>query len=138
MQVPIKPLWLNITRPNAGPVEKDLLYEIAAYQLATVISGVKVAKGVQTATGRNETHCSPLEVKFITEVTHSAEMLARSEADPLVKNSISLYKEGQQELKIGKRFDEVYDVDTLEPTKEWLATYQSVYEEISDMGVPLS
>lgn len=59
-----------------------------------------------------------MEVKFITEVTHSAEMLARSEADPLVKNLISLYKEGQQELIIGKRFDEVYDVDTLEPTRK--------------------
>jgi len=78
-----------------------------------------------------------LEVKFVTEVTHSAEMLARSEADPLVKKLISLYQDDLQELKIGKRFDEVYDVDTLEPTKEWLATYQSVYEEISDLGVPL-
>ena len=57
---------------------------------------------------------------------------------PLIKKLISLYKDGQQDQKIGKRFDEVYDLDTLEPPKEWLATYQSVYEEISDMGVPLS
>ena len=49
----------NFTRPNAGPGEKDLLHEIAAYQSATVTSGVEVAKGVQTATGRNEAPCSP-------------------------------------------------------------------------------
>jgi methylamine--corrinoid protein Co-methyltransferase len=127
----------NFTRPNAGPGEKDLLYEIAAYQLATVTSGVEVAKGVQTATGRNEAHCSPLEVKFMTEITHAAEKLSRKDAEPLVKKLIKKYKDGQQEMKFGKRFDEVYDLETLEPTLVWLSTYEQVYEEMIDMGLPL-
>jgi len=127
----------NFTRPNAGPGEKDLLYEIAAYQLATVTSGVEVAKGVQTATGRNEAHCSPLEVKFMTEVTHAAEKLSRKEADRLVKKLIKKYKDGQQDMKFGKRFDEVYDLETLEPTQDWQDVYDSVSEELSDLGLPL-
>lgn len=122
---------------KSSPAEKDLLYEIAAYQLATVTSGVEVAKGVQTATGRNEAHCSPLEVRFMTEVTHAAEKMSREDADPLVKNLINLYKDGQAEMKFGKRFDEVYDLETLEPTQEWLNTYESVSEELSKLGVPL-
>jgi hypothetical protein len=80
----------NFTRPNAGLGEKGLLYEIAAYQLATVTSGVEVSKGVQNATDRNEAHCSPLEVMFMTGVTHAAEKLTRNDADPLVKNLIDL------------------------------------------------
>jgi hypothetical protein len=127
----------NFTRPNAGPGEIDLLYEVAAYQLATVTSGVEVAKGVQTATGRNEAHCSPLEVSFMTEVAHAAEKMSREDADPLVKDLINLYKDGQREMKFGKRFDEVYDLETLEPTQEWLSTYEQVYEELMDMGLPL-
>ena len=127
----------NFTRPNAGPGEKDLLYEIAAYQLATVTSGVEVAKGVQTATGKNEAHCTPLEVRFMREIAHAAQKLSREEAHPLVKKLIALYKDGQQEMKIGKRFDEVYDFGTLEPTQDWQDVYDSVSEELSDLGLPL-
>lgn len=127
----------NFTRPNAGPGEIDLLYEVAAYQLATVTSGVEVAKGVQTATGRNEAHCSPLEVSFMTEVAHAAEKMSREDADPLVKDLINLYKDGQREMKFGKRFDEVYDMETLEPSQEWQNTYDRAYEEVSKLGVPL-
>ena len=127
----------NFTRPNAGPGEKDLLYEIAAYQLATVTSGVEVAKGVQTATGKNEAHCTPLEVRFMREVAHAAQKLSREEAHPLVKKLIALFKDGQQEMKIGQRFDEVYDVETLEPTQDWQDVYDSVSEELSDLGLPL-
>ena len=41
-------------------------------------------------------------------------------------------------MKSGKRFDEVYDLETLEPTQDRLATYESVYEELSNMGILLS
>jgi methylamine--corrinoid protein Co-methyltransferase len=125
----------NFTRPNAGPGEKDLLYEIAAYQLALVTSGVEIATGVQTATGRHEAHCSPLEVRFLIRVARAAEKMTRQEADPLVKQLIGLYKDGQKENKIGKPFPEVYDLDTLEPTPEWMAVYEQVINELGDMGL---
>jgi methylamine--corrinoid protein Co-methyltransferase len=127
----------NFTRPNAGPGEKDLLYEIAAYQLATVTSGVEVAKGVQTATGKHEAHCTPLEVRFMRKVAHAAQKMSRKEADPLVKALINRYKDGQQEMKIGKRFDQVYDLDTLDPRSFWLEIYENVSAEMRAMGVPL-
>ena len=127
----------NFTRPNAGPGEIDLLYEIAAYQLATVTSGVEVAKGVQTATGKHEAHCSPLEVRFMRKVAHAAQKLSRQEADPLVKTLIGRYKDGQKDMKIGKRFDQVYDLETLEPSREWQSTFDMAYEELQNMGVPL-
>jgi methylamine--corrinoid protein Co-methyltransferase len=127
----------NFTRPNAGPGEKDLLYEIAAYQLATVTSGVEVAKGVQTATGKHEAHCTPLEVRFMRKVAHAAQKMSRKEADPLVKALINRYKDGQQEMKIGKRFDQVYDLDTLDPRPSWLEIYENVSAEMRAMGVPL-
>ena len=73
----------------------------------------------------------------MTEITHAAEKLSRKDAEPLVKKLINKYKDGQQEMKFGKRFDEVYDLETLEPTQEWLSTYEQVYEEMIDMGLPL-
>ena len=127
----------NFTRPMAGPGEKDLLYEVAAYQLATVPSGVEVAKGVQTATGRHEAHCSPLEVHFMTQVAHAAEKLTRKDADPLVKTLIARYKDGQKEMKIGRPFNEVYDLDTLEPDLAWQSVYEEVCKEMQELGISL-
>lgn len=127
----------NFTRPNAGPGEKDLLYEIAAYQLATVTSGVEIATGVQTATGRHEAHCSPLEVHFLTRVAHAAERMTRQEVDPLVKKLIALYKDGQKENKIGQPFNEVYNLETLEPTPAWQGIYEEVIKEMEDLGLSL-
>ncbi len=127
----------NFTRPNAGPGEKDLLYEIAAYQLALVTSGVEIATGVQTATGRHEAHCSPLEVQFLIRVARAAEKMTRQDADPLVKKLISLYKDGQKENKIGKPFIEVYDLDTLEPTAAWQGVFDEVVAELGEMGLAI-
>ena len=128
----------NFTRPMAGPGEKDLLYEVAAYQLATVPSGVEVAKGVQTATGKNVAHCSPLEVHFMAQVAHAAEKMTRKEADPFVKKLIAKYKDGQKEKKYGKPFNEVYDVETLKPTLEWQSVYEKVVDELIGFGIPLN
>jgi methylamine---corrinoid protein Co-methyltransferase len=127
----------NFTRPMAGPCEKDLLYEIAAYQLATVPCGVEIATGVQTATGKHIAHCSPLEVHFLAQVAHAAEKLSRKEADPFVKKLIAKYKDGQKEMKIGKPFNETYDLEKLEPTAEWQGVYEEVFNELMAMGVPL-
>lgn len=127
----------NFTRPNAGPGEKDLLYEIAAYQLATVTSGVEIATGVQTATGRHEAHCSPLEVRFLIRVARAAEKMTREEADPIVKKLIALYKPGQQENKIGRPFNEVYDIETLEPTREWQGVFDEAIVELDSLGLKI-
>jgi methylamine--corrinoid protein Co-methyltransferase len=127
----------NFTRPNAGPGEKDLLYEIAAYQLATVTSGVEIATGVQTATGRHEAHCSPLEVRFLIRAARAAEKMTRKEADPIVKKLIALYKDEQKENKIGKAFPEVYDMESLEPTPEWQSVFDEVVEELDTLGLKI-
>ncbi|NQS91057.1 MAG: monomethylamine:corrinoid methyltransferase, partial [Chloroflexi bacterium] len=107
------------------------------YQLATVTSGVEIATGVQTATGRHEAHCSPLEVRFLIRMVRAAEKMTRKEADPIVKKLIALYKDGQKENKIGKPFTEVYDLETLEPTPEWQNTFDEVVTELSEFGLTL-
>ena len=38
---------------------------------------------------------------------------------------------------IGKPFEEVYDIDKVEPTPEWQGTYDEVREELIKMGLPL-
>ena len=128
----------SFARPTAGPGEKDIFYEVAAMHIAGVTSGVAVAKGVQTATGRFAGYCSPLECRFMADVTHAAEKMTRAQADPIVMRLMDKYRDGQAELKKGKPFNEVYNMETLEPTPEWQGMYDEVKEELIGWGVPLN
>ncbi len=130
-------LTSSFARPSAGPGVIDIFYEVAAMHIAGVTSGVAFVKGVQSASGRFTGHCSALECRFMAQVAHAAEKISRREADPIVRKLMDLYRSGQKEMRIGKPFNEVYDLDTLEPTPEWMALYEQACQEMSDLGLPL-
>ncbi len=113
-------------RPVGGPGTKDILYESAALTIASVTSGIALMEGVQSATGRFEAHVSGLEARFTAQVTHAAEGLTRKEADPLVRKLVEKFKDNQKSMPTGKPFNEVYDVETVQPKPEWQKTYEEV------------
>ncbi len=126
------------SRPAAGPGTKEILYEVAAMNLACVPSGVAIVKGVQSATGRFPSACTPMEVRFMAEVAHVAEKMTRKQVDPIVRILIGKYKDSQKDIKIGQPFNRLYDMKTLQPNLEWLNTYEEVKSELNAMGVPLA
>lgn len=130
-------LTSSFARPVAGPGVIDIFYEVAAMHIAGVTSGVAFVKGVQSASGRFAGHCSALESRFMAKVSHAAEKLTREAADPIVKKLMQKYSDGQKELRIGKPFEEVYDLERLEPTPEWMALYDQACEEVGLLGLPL-
>jgi hypothetical protein len=127
------------SRPAAGPGTKEILYEVAAMTLACVPSGVGAVKGVQSATGRFEAACTPLEVRFMAQVAHAAEKMSRKEVDPIVRSLIDKFKDTQRDLDamVGKPFNVLYDLDSLEPNAEWIGMYEEVCAELEQMGVKL-
>jgi hypothetical protein len=44
----------------------------------------------------------------------------------------------QDKKPVGKSFQEVYDLKTIQPTKEWLELYGEVVEEVSGWGLLIS
>lgn len=130
-------LTSSFARPTSGPGVVDIFYEVAAMHIAGVTSGVAFVKGVQSAVGRFAGHCSALECRFMAKVSHAAEKLDRKEADPIVKRLMDKYRDGQKEMKIGKSFNEVYDLNTLEPTSEWMSLYEQACKEMRLLGLPL-
>ena len=119
-------------RPVSGPCVKDLLYEIAALTVAQVPSGIGFTKAVHTATGRVAQHCTPLEARFAGQVTHAAEGLTRTDADPIVRALVDKYKDNQKAVNAGKPFTEAYDLESLQPSAEWQQIYDEVCKEIED------
>lgn len=98
--------------------------------LATAPSGIAHVEGVHTATGRFESHCTPLEVRFMAEVAHAAEKLSRLEADGVVKRIVKKYEEKHRVIHEGKSFAECYDLDSLTPAREWQEMYDVAGREM--------
>jgi methylamine--corrinoid protein Co-methyltransferase len=82
-------------------------------------------------------HASGLDSKICAEVTHSVSGMTRAEVNEIVKQIIPLYVDDLDKKPIGKPFEEVYDVDNVEPTPEWQDMYDEVRQELVDFGLPL-
>jgi methylamine--corrinoid protein Co-methyltransferase len=132
-----KMLTASLSKPASGPGTKTLLYENAAFVIAGVASGLTVPQASMTATGTNSCHCSGLESKFSAEVAHAAAGMSREQANEIAKKLLAIYEDELPSKPIGKPFQEVYDLNTLQPTPEWLGIYHDVKTELFEMGVPL-
>jgi methylamine--corrinoid protein Co-methyltransferase len=133
-------LTTSFPRPLAGPCTKELLYELAAMAIATVPAGISVLEGVQSAAGRIEGHVTGLEARFLAQVGRACQGLTRRDADQLVKKIVPNYAEKQRPgmSMEGKHFTEVYDVETIRPTREWQAIYDEVCSEMETLlGISL-
>jgi hypothetical protein len=50
---------------------------------------------------------------------------------------VALYEKDLPNNPIGKPFEEVYDVENVEPTPEWQGMYDEVRNELIQMGIPI-
>jgi len=123
--------------PVGGPCTKTLLYEVAAQAMLVVASGSSGLIGPRSAAGIEPGHVSGLEARFMAEVAHSAAGMSRKEANRIVTELVSRYVDQIGKRPIGKRFNEVYDMQTLRPTEEWLGVYNEVKKELADLGLKI-
>ncbi len=128
----------NMVRPVAGPGTKEILYEIAAHAIGAVASGISYAYGVHSAMGNHASHTSGLESRFLGEISRAAVGLDRKEAGIIVNLLVGKYADTQPQKLIGKAFPEVYDLNTLQPKKEWFQLYEEVKAEAISWGLPLA
>jgi methylamine--corrinoid protein Co-methyltransferase len=63
--------------------------------------------------------------------------IAREEANQLLKKIVPLYVDDLEKKPVGKPFEEVYDLDSIEPTPDWQGTYDSVREQLIKAGLLL-
>ena len=121
----------------AGPCTKMLLYESVVGMTNLAASGVTHVVGTRSAGGRLTDYLSPLEHQFAGEVYKAAAGISREQANEIANQFIPKYEEQLREPPDGKRFQECYDVERLEPTAEWQKMYDEVREEVVQAGLPL-
>ena len=131
-------LLATLAGPAGGPGTKTLLYENTAFAISSTVSGQSMMEACHSAAGGSiPRHASGLDAKICGEVTHAVKGMKREEADELVKQLIPLYENDIENKPIGKPFEEVYNIDTIEPTAEWQGMYDEVCLHLSGMGIQL-
>jgi len=125
---------------KSGAMTRELLYEVAANAVAIAASGGHL-EGVGSADGALP-NGTGLEVRWMGEVGHAVarQSLTMPEANHLVNQ---LYNRYEHIFKLpggnpGVRFDQAYDLETLEPVPEWLRLYEEVRSEVQALGLRLN
>ncbi|NJD58638.1 MAG: monomethylamine:corrinoid methyltransferase [Anaerolineae bacterium] len=126
-----------MTSPVSGPGTESLLYECTAMATVASACGASRVLGVRSAVGVVENHCTGLETRFNGEVAHAAAGLSRSQADEIVKRAVSAYLPQVESKPVGLPFNDVYDLQTVQPKQAWLDVYNKVKEQVSDWKLPL-
>jgi len=130
-------LFGALVGPAGGPGTKTMLYENAAFTLATTVAGASFIEASHSAGGAVPRHVSGLDAKICGEVAHAGRGMTREQANDLVQRLYEIYEPDLTTKPIGKPFEQVYDVDNVEPTAEWQGMYDEVRNELIKMGLPL-
>lgn len=123
--------------PSSGSLTKELLYETAANAIVVTVCGGHL-EGLGAANG-NYPNGTGLEVRLMGEVGKAVarQKMTRTQANEIVLKLLEKYEHvfKMEDKNMGKRFDESYDMETIEPVPEWLAMYEEVKAELAEMGV---
>ena len=123
----------------AGPCTEMVVYEIVANALAATVSGADLDL-VAVARNRHPERASGMEARIGAEAGHliARQGVTREGANEIVKQILPQYEAQIGEAPIGKRFDECYDLETLQPTQEYLDLYERCKEKLRGFGLDYS
>jgi methylamine--corrinoid protein Co-methyltransferase len=123
--------------PAGGPGTKTIIYENAAFALMALSSGASELLASHSAGGAVPRHGSGLDARICVEVARTMSGITREEANQLLNKIVPLYVDDLEKKPVGKPFEEVYDLDSIEPTPDWQGTYDSVREQLIKAGLLL-
>jgi len=63
--------------------------------------------------------------------------LTREQANEFVSKIVPLYQPELETKPIGLPFEDVYDIEKVEPTAEWQGIYDEAKSDLISMGLPL-
>jgi len=63
--------------------------------------------------------------------------MSREQADRIVKLAVSTYLPDLETKPVGLPFEQVYHLDTVQPSQAWVDVYHRVKGTLSNWGLPL-
>lgn len=125
--------------PKSGAMTRELLYEVAANAMVISFSGGHL-EGVGAADGAFP-NGTGLEVRWMGEVGHAVAQqgLNASQANEMVLHLLKRYESvfNMPGGNPGVRFDQAYNMETLEPLPDWQKMYDETKEQVTQLGLKL-
>jgi len=120
----------------AGPCTEMVVYEMVAINLAAAVSGANLLPAA-VARNRHPERASGMEARIGAEAGHLAALqgLSREQANEIIKRVLALYEERLSDAPLGKRFDQCYNLETIEPTAEYLDLYARCKKKLGKFGL---
>jgi methylamine--corrinoid protein Co-methyltransferase len=120
----------------AGPCTEMVVYEIVAHALSSTVAGANLDLAA-VARNRHPERASGMEARIGAEAGHlvARQGVTREQANEIVKQILDQYEDQLAEAPIGKRFDECYNLETLEPTQEYVELYGKIQDKLSGFGL---
>jgi methylamine--corrinoid protein Co-methyltransferase len=123
----------------AGPCTEMVAYEVIANALTGTVSGTDLDLAA-VARNRHPERATGMEARMGAEAGHLAarQNITREQANEVVKQMLGEYEDQFGDPPLGKRFDECYNLDTIQPTQEYLDLYERVKEKLGGYGLDYS
>lgn len=121
----------------AGPGTEMMFLENAATAIAIVVSGGHITHGIRKAVLARPNQGSGLEPKFQGEVAKAAAGLKRADANEMIKALLAKYEDRLAKAPEGRSFEELYDLKTLTPKKDYLEIFYKMKKELGELGLSI-
>ncbi len=120
----------------AGPCTEMVIYEMAATSLAAAVGGANLLAAA-VARNRHPERATGMEARAAAEagLLAARQGVTRERANEMVLSILDLYEDRIADAPLGKRFDECYDLASLQPTREYLDLYDRCKEKLSGFGL---
>ncbi len=132
----IFPLGQNVF-VDARAGTQEILYEAAANAVVAVSSGQHTGAGPSGVTGGEDIDMiTPMEANMMGEVSRAVTGMTRKDANKIVNYCLEKYEPTLGNPPRGKRYQDLYDLDKLQPHDDWLDMFEEVKADLKENGVP--
>jgi len=118
----------------SGAGTQMVYQENAANVITALVSGGHI-EAVATAKAEYPDYLTPLEPKFSTEIARASIGMKRDRANEIVKDLLNHYESKIPEAPKGKRFQDCFNIETLEPNNEDADLYEKMKDGMKGYGV---
>ena len=119
----------------AGPCTEMNLLETAAQAICDTASGRELLSGVASSRGVVKNMVSAMESRMMGEASMATCGMDVSEANYIIDRILGEYESQYYNPPKGKSFQECYDLNSIQPTDEYLAVYDRALNKLSDCGI---
>jgi methylamine--corrinoid protein Co-methyltransferase len=120
----------------AGPCTKMYFYEAAVTILSQVPSGYSGIETHHPAKAAVTDAVTPMEAQFAVDFTKAITGIKAHQASELVNQLLDKYENDLERAPEGKKYQECYDLKTLEPLEVYVRLYEEVKGELAGLGIP--